>query len=72
MVSVVINKELRWLKKKKKKNSNICNVLGTSRLNVAGQDTVLDLSGSRLEHASQFTPAVIKKAVTCFQVRVLR
>ncbi|XP_057338254.1 retinol-binding protein pinta-like isoform X1 [Microplitis mediator] len=36
-------------------------------LNVEGQDTVLDLSGSRLEHASQFTPAVIKKAVTCFQ-----
>ncbi|KAH0568511.1 retinol-binding protein pinta-like [Cotesia glomerata] len=36
-------------------------------LNVAGQDTVIDLSGSRLEHASYITPALVKKAVTCFQ-----
>ncbi|XP_043272931.1 retinol-binding protein pinta-like isoform X2 [Venturia canescens] len=42
-------------------------LLEDDRLNVAGQDIVLDLTGSRLEHASQFTPSVIKKAVTCFQ-----
>nr|XP_046483453.1 retinol-binding protein pinta-like isoform X1 [Neodiprion pinetum] len=34
---------------------------------IAGQQTILDLTGSKFEHVGQFTPATVKKAVTCFQ-----
>ncbi|KAK0071100.1 hypothetical protein PV326_001697, partial [Microctonus aethiopoides] len=34
-------------------------VLEDDQLNIAGQDTILDLTGSRLQLASQFTPPVI-------------
>ncbi|XP_012274161.1 retinol-binding protein pinta [Orussus abietinus] len=42
-------------------------VLGDDRLGVAGQDTLLDLTGSTLEHTSLYTPAIVKKVLTCFQ-----
>ncbi|XP_015588152.1 retinol-binding protein pinta [Cephus cinctus] len=42
-------------------------LLEDDRLDVAGQDTLLDLTGGRVEHVSQFSPTVIKKVVTCFQ-----
>ncbi|KAK0181949.1 hypothetical protein PV327_000126 [Microctonus hyperodae] len=42
-------------------------IMEDDQFNIAGQDTILDLTGSRLQLASQFTPPVIKKAVVCFQ-----
>ncbi|XP_063985491.1 retinol-binding protein pinta-like isoform X2 [Diachasmimorpha longicaudata] len=42
-------------------------LLKDDRLNVAGQISVLDLTGSKLEHASQFTPSLVKKTVMAFQ-----
>uniref|UniRef100_A0A0C9QI25 Ttpal_3 protein n=1 Tax=Fopius arisanus TaxID=64838 RepID=A0A0C9QI25_9HYME len=42
-------------------------LLKDDRLNVAGQISVLDLTGSRLEHASQLTPSLMKKTVMAFQ-----
>lgn len=44
-------------------------LLEDDRSTIVGQQTVLDLVGSRFEHVAQFTPATVKKAVTSFQVR---
>jgi hypothetical protein len=36
---------------------------------VCGQVNVIDLAGVTLSHATQLTPSLIKKVMTCTQVR---